>query len=134
MAVIKGQNLRIKLGQKYVAFATNATVHIGASLEESSTKDSTNGWQQQEVTGMNWDISVDALYSVETDAFKISNTASINVWCSSRVNAPFGTSSPPMLSIVNGCPASSCIFTISVTTWSINSMAYGFVTSMTLSV
>lgn len=68
MAVIKGQNLRIKLGQKYVAFATNATVHIGASLEESSTKDSTNGWQQQEVTGMNWDISVDALYSVDTDA------------------------------------------------------------------
>jgi hypothetical protein len=68
MGIIKGQNLRIKLGDKYVAFATSCTVHVSAQLEESSTKDSTNGWQKQEITGMNWDISADALYSVDTDA------------------------------------------------------------------
>lgn len=79
MAVIKGQNLRIKLGQKYVAFATNATVHIGASLEESSTKDSTNGWQQQEIVGMNWDISVDALYSVDTDATGVNGVDALDL-------------------------------------------------------
>jgi hypothetical protein len=68
MGIIRGQNLRIKLGDKYVAFATSCTVHVSAQLEESSTKDSTNGWQKQEITGMNWDISADALYSVDTDA------------------------------------------------------------------
>lgn len=64
MDKIKGQNLRIKLGGKYVAMSTSCTLHISANLEESSTKDSTNGWQENEVTGMNWDISVDALYAV----------------------------------------------------------------------
>lgn len=67
MGVIKGQNLRVKLNNKYVAFATACTVHVSAQLEESSTKDSTNGFQRQEITGMAWDISVDALYSVDVD-------------------------------------------------------------------
>lgn len=68
MGTIKGQNLRLKLGGKYVAFSTNCTVHVSANLEESSTKDSTNNFQQQEITGMSWDASADALYSVDYDA------------------------------------------------------------------
>jgi len=79
MGVIKGQNLRIKLGTKYVAFATSCTVHVSAQLEESSTKDSTNGWQQQEITGMNWDISVDALYSVDTDATGVNGSEALDL-------------------------------------------------------
>lgn len=79
MGVIKGQNLRIKLGTKYVAFATSCTVHVSARLEESSTKDSTNGWQQQEITGMNWDISVDALYSVDTDATGVNGSEALDL-------------------------------------------------------
>ena len=79
MGVIKGQNLRIKLGTKYVAFATSCTVHVSAQLEESSTKDSTNGWQKQEITGMNWDITVDALYSVDTDATGVNGADALDL-------------------------------------------------------
>lgn len=79
MGVIKGQNLRIKLGTKYVAFATSCTVHVSAQLEESSTKDSTNGWQKQEITGMNWDISVDALYSVDADATGVNGVDALDL-------------------------------------------------------
>lgn len=68
MSVIKGQNLRISVGGKYLAFSTSCTVHVSATLEDSSTKDSTNSWQEQEITGMAWDLSADALYSVDEDA------------------------------------------------------------------
>lgn len=79
MGVIKGQNLRIKLGTKYVAFATSCTVHVSAQLESSSTKDSTNGWEKQEITGMNWDISVDALYSVDSDATGVNGADALDL-------------------------------------------------------
>ena len=69
MGVIKGQNLRLKLGDKYVAFATDCTVHVSMSLEDSSSKDSSDGvWQEQEIVGAAWDISTSALYSVDEDA------------------------------------------------------------------
>lgn len=68
MSVIKGQNLRISVGGEYLAFSTSCTVHVSATLEDSSTKDSTNSWQEQEITGMAWDLSADALYSVDEDA------------------------------------------------------------------
>lgn len=68
MGVIKGQQLRLKLGGKYVAFAQDCTVHVSASLEDSSSKDSADGvWQEQELTSMAWDISTNALYSVDSD-------------------------------------------------------------------
>lgn len=65
---MKGQNLRITLGTKYVAYATSCTFHVSTSLEDSSTKDTSNDYTAQEVTGIAWDISCDALYSVATDA------------------------------------------------------------------
>lgn len=68
MGVIKGQNLRILLGGKCVAFSTNCTVHVSLNLEESSTKDSTNNFTEQTPTGISWDMSCDALYSVDADA------------------------------------------------------------------
>lgn len=67
MGVIKGQNLRITVGGKFVAFATNCTVHVSMNLEESSTKDSTNNFTEQTPTGISWDMSCDALYSVDAD-------------------------------------------------------------------
>lgn len=69
MGVIKGQNLRLKIAGKFVGFATSCAVHVSASLEDSSTKDSSDGiFQEQQLTGLAWDISTDALYSVDTDA------------------------------------------------------------------
>ena len=68
MGVIKGQNLRLLIGGKCVAFATSCTVHVSLNLEESSTKDSTNNFTEQSPTGISWDMSCDALYSVDVDA------------------------------------------------------------------
>jgi hypothetical protein len=68
MGVIKGQNLRLLIGGKCVAFATSCTVHASLNLEESNTKDSTNNFTEQTPTGISWDMSCDALYSVDVDA------------------------------------------------------------------
>ena len=34
-------------------------------MEDSSTKDSTGDWQEQEVVGLNWDASTDSLVTLE---------------------------------------------------------------------
>lgn len=80
MGIIKGQHLRIVLGGKYVAYATACTVHVSATLEESSTKDTTDGyWAEQELTGMAWDISCDALYAVDADATGLNGEDSLDL-------------------------------------------------------
>lgn len=65
MGTIKGQNLRVMVGGKCVAMATSCQIHIGTQLEDSSTKDSTGDWQEQEVTGLNWDATTDSLVTLE---------------------------------------------------------------------
>ena len=91
MGVIKGQNLRITIGGKYVAFATSCTVHVSASLEDSSTKDSSDGiFQEQQLTGLSWDISTDALYSVDTDASGINAEGALDaILAHQKVNIEF---------------------------------------------
>lgn len=91
MGVIKGQNLRITIGGKYVAFATSCTVHVSATLEDSSTKDSSDGiFQEQELTGLAWDISTDALYSVDVDASGINAEGALDAILSrQKVNIEF---------------------------------------------
>lgn len=64
---MKGQNLRIRIGGKCIAFATSCAYHLSNTLEDSSTKDSPGSFQQQEITGCGGDISCDALYSVESE-------------------------------------------------------------------
>lgn len=61
---IKGQNLRLVVDGKYIAGATSCTLHVSAKLEDSSTKDSTGDWQEQEITGKSWDVSTESLYTV----------------------------------------------------------------------
>lgn len=73
MSTIKGQNLRVFVNTGTntplcVAMATSATFHIAAQLDDSSTKDSTGDWQEQEVVGLSWDASTDSLVVVATDA------------------------------------------------------------------
>lgn len=67
MGVIKGQQLRLTLEGKFIAFSTSCTVHTSLNLEESSTKDSTNNFTEQTPTGISWDMSCDALFSVDAD-------------------------------------------------------------------
>ena len=64
MATIKGQNLRVMVGGKCIAMATSCTFHVSAQLEDSSTKDSTGDWQEQEVVGLSWDASTDSLVTL----------------------------------------------------------------------
>lgn len=63
----KGQNLRLCVDNKVIALATSCTFHVAAQLEDSSTKDDTGDWQSQEVTGLSWDCSCDALFSITED-------------------------------------------------------------------
>ena len=65
MGIIKGQNLRVMIGGKCIAMATSCQIHIGTQLEDASTKDSTGDWQEQEVTGLNWDATTDSLVTLE---------------------------------------------------------------------
>ena len=65
MGTIKGQNLRVMVGGKCIAMATSCQIHIGTQLEDASTKDSTGDWQEQEVTGLNWDATTDSLVTLE---------------------------------------------------------------------
>ena len=78
---MKGQNLRVLIGNpaKCVAFAQSCTYHISANLESKETKDDTDGFQHQEVTGLAGDISCDALYSVDPDASGLSGIDALDM-------------------------------------------------------
>lgn len=72
MATIKGQNLRILLGEddehlQCIAAATNCVVHVVANVEESTTKDDEDGFVIKEVTGLSWDVQAEALILDDTD-------------------------------------------------------------------
>jgi hypothetical protein len=79
MGVIKGQNLRLLIGGKCIAFSTSCTVHTSLNLEESSTKDSTKNFTEQTPTGISWDMSCDALYSVDADATGVNGIAALDM-------------------------------------------------------
>ena len=64
MATIKGQNLRVMVGGKCIAMATSCTFHISAQVESASTKDDTNDFEVNEVTGLSWDASTDSLVTL----------------------------------------------------------------------
>ena len=74
----KGQHLRLVFPEgtgtgtnKFVALATELTVHFSAATEDSTTKDSTdtNGdWNEYDVTQRSGDIQFGALVGVGTDA------------------------------------------------------------------
>ena len=90
MGVIKGQNLRLLIGGKYIAFSTSCTAHASLNLEESSTKDSTNNFTEQTPTGISWDLSCDALYSVDTDATGVNGINALDmVLAQQRVQVQF---------------------------------------------
>ena len=52
------------VGGKCIAMATSCNFHVSASLEDSSSKDSTGDWQEQEVVGLSWDAQTDSLITL----------------------------------------------------------------------
>lgn len=72
MADIKGQNLRVLLGDDdehlaCVAAATNCQVHLSLEMQEDTTKDTDDDWIPMEPAGINWDVSVDALVLLDNE-------------------------------------------------------------------
>ena len=65
MATIKGQHLRLRVGIDSVASALSCTLHCAAQVQDSSTKDTDDGWVENEVVGLNWDVSTDQLVCEE---------------------------------------------------------------------
>lgn len=74
----KGQHLRIFIkkttatGDKLpIALATDMTFHLSATVENSTTKDTTDSdgaWQENDATGLNGDVQFGALIAAGTDA------------------------------------------------------------------
>lgn len=68
--IIQGQNLRLKLGEKYVAFAKTCTLHVAANLitYDNATKDDTTfAWEESDIDQMSYDISAEQLFSTDVD-------------------------------------------------------------------
>ena len=53
------------VGGKCIAMATSCQLYISAQMEDSSTKDSVGDFQEQEVTGLSWDVQTDSLVTLE---------------------------------------------------------------------
>ena len=49
-----------------IAAEQSCTFHVGTATEETSSKDSTGNWKEEEVTQLNWDVQCDSLV-VATD-------------------------------------------------------------------
>ena len=72
MATIKGENLRVMLGDdtdhlQCVAAATSCTLHCALQVQEDTTKDTVDDWIEQEPVGLNWDVQVEALVISDDD-------------------------------------------------------------------
>lgn len=72
MATIKGENLRVMLGDdieelQCVAAATSCTLHCVLQVQEDTTKDTVDDWIEQEPVGLNWDVQVEALVISDDD-------------------------------------------------------------------
>lgn len=52
------------VGGKCIAMATSCQFHVSAQMEDSSTKDDTGSWQNQEVTGLSWDAQTESLVTL----------------------------------------------------------------------
>lgn len=66
--IYKGQNLRLKLGEKFIAFAKTCTLHVSADLityDDSSKDDTTFSWKTQDVDQMGFDLSAEQLFAVD---------------------------------------------------------------------
>ena len=61
MALTKlmGQNFRAFVGSSAVPEATNCQVTIQGSLEDASTKDTTNSWSEEQMVSKQWSVQVD---------------------------------------------------------------------------
>lgn len=65
MAIIKGGDLMLFIGNKSIGYATSHSLSISADTKETSTKDSGGKWQTSEVGLISWTASSENLYANE---------------------------------------------------------------------
>lgn len=82
MSIVKGQNLRLKINNKFVAFAQDCELNVETETEETSTKDSNAKFKDYDVTGVGYTVSTNALFSVdesETDTTGMDGMAALDI-------------------------------------------------------
>ena len=73
MATVKGQNLRVLVGSstsnlKCIAAAQSCTLRVDAVAESTGSKDVANDWDTKEITRIDWEVTVEAIVTLGTDA------------------------------------------------------------------
>lgn len=58
---IMGQNFRVFVNGKAVDEATNCSVTISGNMEDASTKDSENGFSEEQMTSKSWQVQVESV-------------------------------------------------------------------------
>ena len=56
---VMGQNFRAFIAGSAVPEATNCQVSVQGNVEDGSTKDSTGGWNEEQMTSKQWSVQVD---------------------------------------------------------------------------
>ena len=56
---IMGQNFRVFVAGAAVPEATNCSITLQGNMDDASTKDSTGGWNEEEMTSKQWSVQVD---------------------------------------------------------------------------
>lgn len=56
---IMGQNFRVFVAGAAVPEATNCSITLQGNMDDASTKDSTGGWSEEEMTSKQWSVQVD---------------------------------------------------------------------------
>ena len=70
MATVKGQNLRIFLGNAEtapIAAALSCTLEIQMNVQERSTKDDEGGWAKNHVASLAWNVKVNGAVTLDPD-------------------------------------------------------------------
>ena len=70
MATIKGQNLRIFLGNASpapIAAALQCTLQIQLNVQEKSTKDDEGGWARNQAASLAWNVKVNGAVTLDPD-------------------------------------------------------------------
>lgn len=79
----KGQYIRLLLGaatnpEKVIAASKEMTLHLSASLEESSTKDTTGDYLENEITGLTGNIDFSGLVLSDDDTLGGNTAITLN--------------------------------------------------------
>lgn len=78
----RGQFIRLFIGTaanatSVIGAAKECTLHVSSQLEESTTKDTTGTWQEQEVVGLAYDISSTQLVLTDSDTLLSNGLATL---------------------------------------------------------